>query len=120
MNAYLDVLKKYATFGGRASRREFWMFSLFHAIIIVVLSVIGAAAGINWLVGVYVLATLIPSLALQIRRLHDLNKSGGWWFITFVPFGSIVLLVWACMAGTPGDNRFGPNPAGLAGTPAFA
>jgi uncharacterized membrane protein YhaH (DUF805 family) len=117
MKWYLQVLKKYADFSGRARRKEYWMFFLFNIIICIVLGIIDGVAGMNLggmgLLGlVYSLAILVPSIAVGIRRLHDIDKSGWWVLIIFVPLiGAIVLLVFAVMAGTPGDNRFGPEPA---------
>ena len=75
MNWYLDVLKNYAVFQGRARRSEFWYFTLFHFIAIVVLSVIDGVLGIALLSSIYVLATLIPSLAVAVRRFHDTGRS---------------------------------------------
>nr|WP_315021415.1 DUF805 domain-containing protein [uncultured Aminipila sp.] len=112
MSWYLQVMKKYATFSGRARRKEYWMFSLFNAIIYLVL--IGASKVLfdNFLLAIiYDLAIIIPALAVSVRRLHDINKSGFWVLISFIPvIGGIWLLVLTCMEGTPGENRFGANP----------
>ncbi|MFV0547901.1 MAG: DUF805 domain-containing protein [Limnobaculum xujianqingii] len=111
------LLEKYADFSGRARRKEYWMFVLFSMIAMVVLMVIGGVLdtifGSNGIVSmillvVYALAIFMPSLAVAIRRLHDLDKSGWWYLIAFIPFGSIVLLVFFCLEGTPGANQFGP------------
>jgi len=117
MNWYLAVLKNYAGFEGRARRMEFWMFTLINAVIIVVLEIIAAVLGDNGgiifyiLVGLYGLAVLIPTIAVQVRRLHDTNRSGWWYFIGFVPLvGGIILLVFSFTAGTPGPNQYGPDP----------
>ena len=113
MKWYLQVLKNYAKFTGRARRKEYWMFLLFSIIISVVLTVIDGVVGTGGILGlVYSLAVLIPSIAVAVRRMHDIDKSGWWLLIAFVPLiGIIVVIVFACMAGTPGDNRFGPPPA---------
>lgn len=124
------VLSKYATFSGRARRSEFWWFALFVAVINIVLSALAAALGgatpdpvtgqtsaggaavgiLSLLVG---LALLLPGLAVTVRRLHDTDRSGWWWFIALVPFvGAIVLLVFELLPGTVGPNRFGPDPKG--------
>ena len=118
MNWYLEVLKKYATFNGRARRKEYWYFALFNFIISIVLMVIdgvtgtlNAEVGIGMLGGIYTLAILIPSIAVSIRRLHDTDRSGWWLLIVLIPFiGAIVLLVFTVLDSTPGENQFGPNP----------
>ena len=118
MNWYLEVLKKYATFNGRARRKEYWYFALFNFIISIVLMVIdgvtgtlNAEVGIGMLGGIYTLAVLIPSIAVSIRRLHDTDRSGWWLLIVLIPFiGVLVLLVFAVLDSTPGENQFGPNP----------
>lgn len=115
MNWYIDVLKKYAVFEGRARRMEFWMFTLFSFIIVCVLSGIEIALGIFGLSALYSLAVLLPSIGVAVRRLHDTDRSGWWIFISLIPaIGIIVLLIFYFMDGTPGDNRFGANPKGAA------
>jgi len=112
MSWYLSVLKKYAVFSGRSQRKEYWMFGLFHGIIII-LSLLVADLGdaALALMGIYSLATLIPVTAVIVRRLHDTDRSGWWCFIQLVPIlGVIVLLVFLATDGTKGDNRFGPDP----------
>jgi len=112
MNWYLAAFKKYAQFSGRSRRKEFWMFFLFNIIAAAILGVIDSLVGTNGiLAGVYSLIVLIPGLALNIRRLHDVNKSGGFIFINLIPLvGSIWYLVLMCTEGTRGDNKFGPDP----------
>lgn len=121
MNWYVAVLKKYVDFSGRARRMEFWMFSLISAIISIVLAVIDhlihtvpdSASGFSGglLSGIYALAVLLPSLAVQVRRLHDTDRRGWWIFIALIPFiGGIILLVFNVLPGHDGQNRFGPNP----------
>ena len=120
VNWYLTVLKKYADFSGRARRMEYWMFSLISLLIMLGLVIVDAMLGfevgedeIGILSAIYVLAVLIPSLAVSVRRLHDTDRSGWWVLIGIVPFiGDIVLLIFFVLDGTPGDNRFGPNPKG--------
>jgi uncharacterized membrane protein YhaH (DUF805 family) len=117
---YLEALKKYAVFSGRSRRREYWYFVLFNIIVSIVLGWIdallgtrGSYAGAGLLSGIYGLAVIIPSLAVTVRRLHDIDRSGWWILIGLVPLiGVIVLLVFALQDGTPGDNRYGPNPKG--------
>lgn len=118
MNWYLEVLKKYAVFNGRARREEYWYFLLFNIIISIVLkgidNVIGgssAEAGIGLLGGIYSLVVLIPSIAVSVRRLHDTDRSGWWLLIALIPLiGAIVLLVFMVQDSKPGENQYGPNP----------
>lgn len=120
MSWYLEALKKYAVFHGRSRRAEYWYFVLFNLIVAIVLAAIDSLLGtfssaqnIGLLSGIYSLAVLIPTLAVTFRRLHDIDRSGWWILINLVPLiGTIVLLVFALMDGTPGDNRYGPNPKG--------
>ena len=117
MNWYLEVLRKYAVFDGRARRTEFWLFFLFNCIIGLVLSSIEAIVGIASIAGasifgsLYMLAVFIPYLAVGVRRLHDTGRSGWWMLIYIVPLiGAIVLLVFFVQDSQDGDNQYGPNP----------
>ncbi|MGW5969021.1 DUF805 domain-containing protein [Streptomyces sp. NPDC055186] len=111
MNWYVDVLKKYAVFNGRARRKEYWMFTLFSVIVSIVLAVVDAAIGTQALQLIYAVAVLLPSLAVTVRRLHDTDRSGLWVFIGLVPLvGFIVMLVFLATEGTPGENKYGANP----------
>lgn len=111
-------LKKYADFTGRARRKEYWMFTL---LVIAASVVIGMVEGILGLSGtlamygplslLFMLAILIPSIAVGVRRLHDTNRSGWWMLIGLIPIvGSIVLLVFFVLEGTRGPNAYGPDP----------
>ncbi len=107
MNYYLSSLKKYATFSGRAQRSEYWYFSLFSSIIIVALVITGSSI----LYKGYFLATLVPSLAVSIRRLHDVDKSGWMMLVSLVPIiGPFWLIILLSMKGNPGVNEYGMNP----------
>lgn len=114
MNWYLEVLKKYATFGGRARRTEFWMFVLINFIIDAVLNIVQRATGNTFVLvisSLYGLAVLIPGIAVTVRRLHDTGRSGGWWFIWLIPIaGWIILIVFCAQDSQPGPNQYGPNP----------
>ena len=120
MNWYVDVLKKYAVFEGRARRQEYWMFFLFNVIIGFVLGLVDGFAGLTigesgagMLGSIYSLAVLCPGIAVAIRRLHDTGRSGFWLLITFVPcIGVIVLLVFLIQDSEPNANQHGPNPKG--------
>ena len=117
MNWYLAVLKKYAVFSGRAQRKEYWMFVLFNIIIAIVLGIIEEVIGLSSepgqgiLTNIYSLAILLPSLAVGVRRLHDIGRTGWWLLIGLIPIiGVIVLLVFAVQDSQPGTNQYGPNP----------
>jgi len=124
MDYMLMPLRRYADFSGRSRRKEYWMFTLLIILIEVVMIgwILAAAAGAQGqmtamvtlpfvLLMIVGLALVIPSLAVTVRRLHDLDKSGWYYFIAFVPLvGAIVLLVFMCTDGTPGPNRYGEDP----------
>ena len=127
MNWYLKVLKQYADFSGRARRKEYWMFKLFDGIIAVALIWV---MGVGFVLGVvlkcdllsflpillyyvYLLALIIPNIAVLVRRLHDIGNSGWTFFIVLVPLaGIIVLFVWLCTDSQAGKNKWGLNPKG--------
>ena len=121
MSWYLEAFKKYAVFGGRSRRKEYWYFMLFNIVVLIVLGGIDAlletlnsGLGVGLLIAIYALASIIPFLAVSVRRLHDIDRSGWWYFITLIPLiGAIVMLVFTLLDSTPGDNRYGPNPKGV-------
>lgn len=123
LNWYLTALKQYATFEGRARRREYWYFALGNFVAIVGLSIVDMMIGtfdekaeIGLLSGLYTLAVFIPGIAVSVRRLHDTDRSGWWLLIALVPLvGWLVMLVFACLDSQPGGNRFGTNPKGVIG-----
>lgn len=105
------VFENYANFSGRARRKEFWYFLLMNYILLIIAAVIDNAAGLSWGMLPYgtcyfvvVLATFIPSLAVQVRRMHDVGKSG--WFI-LIPLYNLVLY---CTDGNQGQNEYGADP----------
>ncbi len=117
MSWYLQVLKKYVVFSGRARRKEYWYFFLFNTIIGFVLSFIegltSIAAGTDYsvLAGIYSLAVLLPSIGVSIRRLHDTGRSGWWLFINLIPLiGAIILLIFMVSDSQAGTNQYGPSP----------
>lgn len=126
MEYMIAPLKKYADFQGRARRMEYWMFALGEIILFCVLTgLIAATGGYNdegpsalstvfWAIyGIAALALIIPGIAVSVRRLHDTNRSGWWIFISLVPLiGGIWYFVLTVLDGTPGPNRFGPDPKG--------
>ena len=109
--------QNYVNFAGRAIRSEFWFWTLFTILVSIATSLIDLAvfsdlemSPISTVVG---LGLFLPSLSVSIRRLHDLDRSGWWFLLIFVPLvGAIILLIWNCMRGTVGPNRFGPDPLG--------
>ena len=120
MSWYLAVLRKYAEFSGRARRREYWLFVLFNIIIAFALGVVDAMlglldmeVGIGLLSGLYLLAVLLPSIAVGVRRLHDTGRSGWWFFLNVIPIiGPLVFLVFMVLDSEAGTNQYGPNPKG--------
>jgi uncharacterized membrane protein YhaH (DUF805 family) len=118
MHWYVDVLKKYVVFSGRARRKEFWMFTLISVLISIVLNVIdraldtpGSATGTGVIGGIYGLLVLLPTLGVTVRRLHDTDRSGWWILIGLIlVIGTIVLIVFNAQEGTPGENKYGPDP----------
>jgi uncharacterized membrane protein YhaH (DUF805 family) len=121
--AITTCFSKYVSFDGRAPRSEYWYWVLFIVVVYVVLLAIGAAAQssiISILAMLFILATFLPSISVIVRRLHDTDHSGWWYWIALVPIvGGLWLLYFMVIAGTPGPNRFGPPSLG-AGMPATA
>ena len=116
MNGYLQTLKKYADFSGRARRTEYWLFVLLSMVIAMLLAVVDFFLGSPGIIGMlFALAVLIPGIAVAVRRLHDTDRSGWWLLIAFIPIiGTIALLVFLLLDSNPGDNRFGANPKAAA------
>ena len=122
MNYFLNCLKKYKDFSGRASRREFWMFLLFASIFEIFAIILDNLLGttfsepqmpihFGWLYLLYILVIFLPFLATFVRRMHDIGKSGWILFVYMIPLaGAIWLLVLLCAEGTKGDNKYGTDP----------
>jgi uncharacterized membrane protein YhaH (DUF805 family) len=112
MEWYIKVLENYAVFEGRARRMEYWMFVLINLFIVVGARLLDSALGLGGAIGfLYGLAILIPSIAVSVRRLHDTGRTGWWILLGLVPvIGTLVLLVFYCLGGDPGDNEYGPDP----------
>jgi uncharacterized membrane protein YhaH (DUF805 family) len=120
--AIRSCFRNYAPFTGskgRAPRSEFWYFFLFNAIVLLAVyiierafqaEVIDQATGTGVFFALTAMAFIPPNLSVTIRRLHDTNHSGWWYWIQLTIIGIIPLLVWMLKKGTPGDNRFGENP----------
>jgi len=125
-------LKRYAQFEGRANRREYWMFQLFLllaatavgaiSMMVAFVAAVFLEADSSWMAGITIgalalvgllwLATIVPLIAVTVRRLHDCNQSGWLYLLALVPMGGLVILVFALLPGTPQDNSYGPVPAG--------
>jgi len=122
MEWFIKCLKQYADFNGRARRKEYWMFTLFVVIFFIVAAILdnllgttfkfaGVSAPYGWIYLLFAFAMILPSLAVVVRRLHDIGKSGWYYFLVFIPVvGGIILLIWYCKNSQPGENQYGPNP----------
>ena len=136
MEWMLMPYRRYADFSGRSCRREYWMFALL-SIIVAVGSIILMAIGgglsetgdsapgpLFWLGGAIIviwgLASIIPSIAVQVRRFHDQDRSGWMVLLGFIPYvGGLIVLIFMCLEGTRGPNRFGPDPLDSANVDIF-
>ena len=137
MQSYIEIIKKYAVFTGRESRRTFWYFVLFNCIFSLIISLIDKILHSDILSTIYSLALFLPSLGASIRRLHDINKSGWWVLLAYIPLAifliviplafvsriaalggfililllSLASIIWLIVlhatAGTPGENKYG-------------
>ncbi|MBX3479145.1 MAG: DUF805 domain-containing protein [Caulobacter sp.] len=125
MDLMFAPFRKYVDFQGRARRSEYWLYILFLTAVEIVLVVLAAMMSngdpesfgpVNILLLIFGLGTFLPTLAVAVRRLHDTGRSGFWLFIGLIPLiGAIVLLIFYVLDGTPGPNRFGPDPKGRGG-----
>jgi uncharacterized membrane protein YhaH (DUF805 family) len=117
LEAIKSGFSNYVNFSGRAIRSEYWYWTLFVFVLVGVLGIIdewlnpglsmGAFSIFNGLVS---LALFLPGLAVSVRRLHDIDRTGWWLLLSFTVIGIVLLIVWACQPGTSGPNRFGPDP----------
>jgi uncharacterized membrane protein YhaH (DUF805 family) len=134
MEWMLMPLRRYADFSGRSRRKEYWMFTLgiliVYFLFFMLLMVGGGLSGMfdqsgappefgafAWVIialfGIFALGIFIPALAVIVRRLHDQDKSGWFILIQFIPYiGGIIMLIFMCIEGTKGENRYGPDPKG--------
>lgn len=108
-------LRRYAQFDGRSSRREFWMFHLMIAVVLIVLYAIGTTGPINAAfsllsASIGIMGVIIPSVAVQVRRFHDQGKSGWFALLNLIPFAWIIILIFMALPGTEGENEYGPDP----------
>ena len=112
--AIASGFQNYVNFSPRAARSEFWFWTLFSVLASIAAGLVDLAvfpdadvSPVNSLVG---LALFLPGLAVSVRRLHDLDRTGWWLLLGFTVIGALVLIYWACLRGTLGPNRFGPAP----------
>jgi len=120
MEWYLQVIRKYASFEGRASRQEYWMFILVNLIITIVISTVESiidvtisSDGIGAIAIIYMLFILLPSISVGVRRLHDTGRSGAWFLVLFLPFvGGILYLIFMVL-DSHNQNEYGPSPKGV-------
>ena len=114
--AIASGFRNYVNFSGRAPRSEYWYWVLFVVLVSIALSILDRAvfpfSEISPLSTIWSLAAFLPGLAVSVRRLHDTDHVGWWLLLWFTIIGIIVLIVWYCTPGTPGANRFGPDPFG--------
>ena len=112
MEWYLKVVRdNYVNFNGRASRQEYWMFFLFNLIFLFIAISVDGYLGLGFLTILYYLAVFFPTIAVMVRRLHDIGNSGWWILISLIPFiGSIWLIVLLCTDSNPNENDYGPSP----------
>lgn len=118
MVLYFTVLRKYAVFAGRARPKEYWMYVLISAVVVLVLGIVNGLMGadVPALPVYYSLAVVLPSLAVTVRRLHDTDRNGWWLLILLVPIvGAIVFLVFMAPPGGEPANRFGASPKAVGG-----
>ena len=115
VDAIKSVFSQYANFSGRARRSEYWYYVLCYAIISIVVNLLSQASSVFAIIGTVVgLALICPTVAVEIRRLHDIGKSGWYLLFNLIPLvGAIILIVWFCKDSEPGDNAYGPNPKGM-------
>ncbi|MGW0845072.1 DUF805 domain-containing protein [Streptomyces sp. NPDC002787] len=111
MNWFVEVLKKYAVFSGRARRQEYWMFTLISSLIYLGLVILGLAMDTEVPEIVFAVAIFLPSLAVSVRRLHDTGRSGWWVLIGLVPcVGLIFTIIFMATEGQRDANQYGPDP----------
>jgi uncharacterized membrane protein YhaH (DUF805 family) len=126
LNAYFDAMRRYFDFKGRSTRGQFWLFTLAFVIMALVAWVLDSS-----LLGsspeepgffrpALYLTHFVPSLAVNVRRLHDTDRSGWWVLVGIIPiFGQVMMIIWLCAGSTPGANRFGDQPSAAGSTPAL-
>jgi uncharacterized membrane protein YhaH (DUF805 family) len=110
VQAISSGFSNYVQFGGRASRSEYWYWTLFSILVSIVASIIDGILGLGFVSAIVGLGLFLPGLAVSARRLHDIDRTFWWVLLAFTVIGGLVLLYWACVRGTLGPNRYGPDP----------
>ena len=112
VNAWLKMIANFSDFKGRTSRSDFWWAVLGNIIIMAVLGfILGLLGNFGSVISMLIsLVLMVPAIAMWIRRLHDVNKSGWFLLLSLVPVAGIVLIIWACKEGDEDDNQYGSNP----------
>lgn len=117
MGSYIQFWQRGLDFSGRSRRRDYWLALLIHIVILMVLTYIGGDVdnegnvSPGFLGGIYMLASLVPGIAIGVRRFHDTGRSGWWVLINFVPFiGGLIFLIFMLIDSQPGENQYGPYP----------
>ncbi len=120
MDWYIKALRNYIGFGGRARRKEYWMFILVNLVLSVVLGILDNMLGLHIskdkgvLTTVYGVFIFLPYWAVQFRRLHDTDRSAWWLLLLLIPIvGWLIILAFNCQNGTPGANKFGSDPKAM-------
>ena len=110
MEYFIGAIKQYATFSGRARRKEYWMFYLFYMIFYILLAIIDGILGTIFLSSIFILALLIPSISISARRLHDTGRSGWWQLIILIPLIGVIVLIVFLAQDSVDDNEYGISP----------
>jgi uncharacterized membrane protein YhaH (DUF805 family) len=114
VQAISSGFRNYFNFSGRASRSEFWYFVLFVALVAggvaQIADLLLFGDGLPVVRAITELALLVPGISVNVRRLHDIDRTGWWYLVVLTGIGAILLIVWACKKGTAGKNRFGEDP----------
>lgn len=110
MEHFIQAIRQYALFTGRATRTEYWMYVLFYMIFYIVLGVIDAMLNSYILTSIYSLALFVPSISVAARRLHDMGRSGWWQLIVLVPLIGLIVLIVFLAQDSQDDNEYGVNP----------
>ena len=113
MASYAAFWVNYVNFSGRTRRSDYWYAMLGQFIVGFIVGVIVGITGLDILTTILSIASFLPGLAIVVRRLHDVGRSGLWWLLSLTGIGAIVILVWMCMDSQPGSNKYGPNPKGM-------